>query len=161
MISIYQQTMSYVEFLAFGCLFIFGSLYVYAVIAGFSVYFFAVAIAATVYYFLVNDSKKFAIAGLLLCLIRPDGFMLAAPLAIFLLFNKSLNRTTTIKHLSLYAVIPGIIYFIARWQYFGELLPLPFYVKSGWEAQKFDFWGFHAASFSHVVEALFRNCVVL
>jgi len=38
-----------------------------------------------------------------------------------------------IKKLLIYFIVPGLIYFIWRWSYFGEFLPLPFYVKSDFD----------------------------
>ena len=104
--------------------------YFYAMILGFSVYFFALFIASTLYYFLIRDLRKFALSGLLLCLIRPDGAFLCIPLAFFILTDRNLKIVPTLQKLVLFAGLPGVLYFLGRYAYFGEWMPLPFYVKS-------------------------------
>ena len=104
--------------------------YMLAAALGFSVWFFAFFISAVLYYYLKQRIARFAVSGLFLCLVRPDGFFLVFPLTLFLLYNCRKDWKNTIRLLSVYAIAPGVIYFLARYFYFGLLLPLPFYVKS-------------------------------
>ena len=44
--------------------------------------------------------------------------------------EQKLPRRFLLRALFLY-ILPGLAYFLWRWSYFGVLLPLPFYVKTG------------------------------
>jgi len=68
---------------------------------------------------------------LLLGLTRPEGVLYGvfALAAIFLLLDRS-DRIRLLKYTALLLLLPGLIYFIWRWQYFGHFLPNTFYVKS-------------------------------
>jgi arabinofuranosyltransferase len=73
-----------------------------------------------------------AVAGLLLGLARPEG-NLAAIIGMGVLAIIASQRAQVLRGaLWLYGV-PGALYFVWRWRYFGHLLPLPFYVKVGQE----------------------------
>jgi hypothetical protein len=74
-----------------------------------------------------NDSGT-SLAALLLCLFRPDGVVIALPLLL-----AALVLHFSARRLALYSsvfALPGVAYFLWRWYYFGQLLPLPFYVKA-------------------------------
>ncbi|HTL48319.1 MAG TPA: hypothetical protein VL688_09720 [Verrucomicrobiae bacterium] len=76
-------------------------------------------------------SAVMAAAGLLLGLTRPEGvvfyaFFFAAGLAVLL----PEERGQFCRHALLFFVMPGFVYFLWRWQYFGYLLPNTFYAKS-------------------------------
>jgi hypothetical protein len=67
------------------------------------------------------------ISGLLLGLQRPEGNVVAVVSIVTILWlmpNKRLLRSSI-----LYYVLPGALYFVARWMYYGHLLPLPIYIK--------------------------------
>jgi len=68
---------------------------------------------------------------LLLGLTRPEGVLygIFALAAIFLLLDRS-DRIRLLKYTALLLILPGLLYFIWRWQYFGHFLPNTFYVKS-------------------------------
>jgi hypothetical protein len=102
---------------------------VWAAIAGFSVFPFGFLIALCAYAFIRHQDTLLAGAMLLLCLFRPDGIVFAAPLAAMRLIDGP-DRIHIVKRQLTLFVLPGTIYFIWRWNYFGELLPLPFIVKS-------------------------------
>jgi arabinofuranosyltransferase len=63
---------------------------------------------------------------------RPElvlyGFLLS--LLAFLTISPGRRRARLAGALLLSFVIPGAVYFVLRWQYFGHLFPLPFYSKS-------------------------------
>jgi hypothetical protein len=103
---------------------------VQAALQGFCVLPFALAIATTAMFALEGNDLLCALSALALCLLRPDGVVFAVPLLVLLrLFNtQSLRRTLGIY--GVFFVLPGIVYFIWRFRYFGNLLPLPFLVKS-------------------------------
>ena len=68
---------------------------------------------------------------LLLGLTRPEGVLYGvfALAATFLLFDRS-DRIRLLKYTAILLILPGLLYFIWRWQYFGHFLPNTFYVKS-------------------------------
>jgi hypothetical protein len=66
-----------------------------------------------------------SLAGLALCLMRPDGVVFVLPLLLFLI----LQKRKAVLPVLLCFVLPGVTYFLWRWHYFGELFPLPFLVK--------------------------------
>ena len=110
-----------------------------ASIQGFSPLFFGFFIILTTYYFLRNNYRFFFISALLLCLVRPDGIIFALPLTMIILFENKIKFKLKIKYFLIYFFLPGLIYFIWRWNYFGEFLPLPFYVKSNFNRFLFLF----------------------
>jgi hypothetical protein len=71
------------------------------------------------------------LAGLLLGLTRPEGVLFAglALLAAFILLDGPGRRRLLAATVAL-LVIPGLIYFLWRWHYFGYFLPNTFYVKN-------------------------------
>jgi len=101
-----------------------------AALAGFSVLPFTALILACAYFFYRGNDSALAFTCLLLCLFRPDGVVFALPMIALRLFS---GRADFVKRLVAYFflfVVPGLIYFYCRWKYFGEILPLPFLVKS-------------------------------
>jgi hypothetical protein len=101
-----------------------------AALAGFSVLPFTALILACAYLFYKGRDAALAITCLLLCLFRPDGVVFAFPMIALRIFA---GRTEVLKKFGTYLllfVIPGLIYFVWRWKYFGQILPLPFLVKS-------------------------------
>ncbi len=68
---------------------------------------------------------------LLLGLTRPEGVLygILSLSAILLLLDRS-DRIRLLKTTALFLILPGLVYFIWRWQYFGHFLPNTFYVKS-------------------------------
>ncbi|MCP4168593.1 MAG: hypothetical protein GY759_22240 [Chloroflexi bacterium] len=71
------------------------------------------------------------LASLLLGLTRPEGVLFAvmALLATLILLSRR-DRIRLLKYTLVLLIIPGLIYFVWRWQYFGYLLPNTFYVKN-------------------------------
>ncbi len=104
-----------------------------AAIEGFSILFFGLFISLSAYFFIIGNGKYLFISALFLSLIRPDGIIVALSLSSFhLLFNRD-NVKSEMNLFFRYFVLPGVLYFLWRWYYFGEFLPLPFYVKSNFE----------------------------
>ena len=103
---------------------------IFASIQGFSANFFLMFIILAFYFYNKSNYVLFVISFTILCLIRPDGILIAIP-AIFLdlILNKDKRKYKLIIILTAY-LIPGLIYFVWRFNYFGMLLPLPIYVKS-------------------------------
>ena len=101
---------------------------------GFSAFPFAVLLVTAGLCFLRERDKLLALSCLLLCLFRPDGVVFAIPLMLsFLVVYPARGRRSLT--FALYFALPGMIYFVWRWSYFGHLLPLPFIVKS--DTQRF------------------------
>jgi hypothetical protein len=101
----------------------------FAAEAGFSVFVFALFLGLMASAAFFERYGVAVIAGLLLCLVRPDGVVFALPLLAVYLFRGGGIRSRGWKLLAGF-VLPGLVYFLWRWHYFGHLLPLPFYVKS-------------------------------
>jgi arabinofuranosyltransferase len=76
-----------------------------------------------------------SLSFLFLSLIRPEGILLSIILAVFLdLYYYYKNRKELRKILLfqfLFFLIPFAIYFLWRWDYYGQLLPNTYYLKSG------------------------------
>ena len=107
------------------------------------------ALAVSGYSLTIADGITFFLAtpyaALVLGLFRPDGLILGLGLVVFAFFRKR-HHPGILRRLAYHstgAVVVGIGYFLWRWHYFGELLPLPLYVKSrgsgvlpGWESNR-------------------------
>jgi hypothetical protein len=103
--------------------------YLYSSAQGFSAIFFSAFYIQCLIFLKNTEFKKMYLAILLLCLVRPDGVVWAAPLVLLHQIEGGI-KLEKIKELLFILIIPGVAYFILRYCYFGELLPLPFYVKS-------------------------------
>lgn len=106
-----------------------------AAFGGFSTLFYGGMIFLFISIFLNNLGSNLLyllpLMGLLVTLIRPDGFFFCVPLTVagfFFLDRKNKNKYF-FSAFGAFAL--GIAYFIWRYNYFGEILPLPFYVKTG------------------------------
>lgn len=100
-----------------------------AAIGGFSTLPFTYILVAFVFCFLGRRDAAAALLGLILCLLRPDGVVFVVPLLAAALMIYPQRGRRFVTDLAFFAV-PGIAYFLWRWHYFAELLPLPFLVKS-------------------------------
>jgi hypothetical protein len=77
-----------------------------------------------------GDERWVPILAVLLGLFRPDGAILGAGLAVVGLVRA--RREARLKPYlasAAIALVLGAIYFVWRWRYFGNVLPLPMYVK--------------------------------
>lgn len=70
------------------------------------------------------------VAGLINGLIRPEANLLAAIVLLFTFFS-IIERRFLLRSILVLYFLPGAIYFVWRWIYYGALLPLPFYIKTG------------------------------
>ncbi len=77
-------------------------------------------------------AAMFAISGLVMGLIRPEGVFLAAFMLLGIIYLRgwTASRTITWYFVTTFAVIGGL-YFFWHWNYFGYPLPNPFYRKGG------------------------------
>lgn len=106
-----------------------------AALGGFSVYLYM----ALVLLGYVSVSKPQLILftpylGIVIALFRPDGVIIGAGFTIlgfFIAHARDCLRPYLIG--CVIAVVIGVVYFVARYSYFGYLLPLPLYVKSSTE----------------------------
>lgn len=101
--------------------------------SGFSSGFYASFIVAIFYITYVNKKELLhliPITGIILGLLRPDGVIIAV-CATFIGFYFAFRQDVLRKYFfySVVALIIGIAYFLWRYNYFGNLLPLPLYVK--------------------------------
>jgi hypothetical protein len=105
------------------------SVQIWAAISGFSVFPFGFLLTLCAYAYCKRNDGLLAASMLLLCLFRPDGIVFAVPLAALRLLGGP-NRFRILGIYTVFCALPGVLYFAWRWHYFGELLPLPFLVKS-------------------------------
>lgn len=107
--------------------------YLYASASGFSAIFFS---AAFVLLLTQRDAapKRFYGVLLLLCLIRPDGVVWGGAAILWRLCHlpscSADGLRADVRAAMAYFVLPGVAYFVWRWWYFQEFLPLPFLVKA-------------------------------
>ena len=109
-----------------------------AAISGFSTLLYCGVFAQCLYAAIQSKTNKAIYLCLILSLIRPDGVLLSTGIIIGLAINRAITREN-IKSLAITFCI-GCIYFLWRYNYFGELLPLPLIVKSKSEATLSGLW---------------------
>lgn len=127
--------------------------FLYSSLSGFSTITFS-ALYVIAIKLLLDRSKHLYVSILLLCLVRPDGVVWGAGLVLVRMlelkayneFKGEISRGLT------WLVAPGLLYFIARYWYFGEFLPLPFLVKASGGAH---FLIFHFGSLKAISLVLF------
>ncbi|MBB5055653.1 hypothetical protein HDF16_000322 [Granulicella aggregans] len=100
-----------------------------AAASGFAVLTDAALLTALVFCTVKGRVAPAALFALALCLFRPDGVLFVAPLLAGLIVQ-SPSRGRSSAVIGGFFVVPGVLYFLWRWHYFGEFLPLPFLVKS-------------------------------
>lgn len=104
-----------------------------ASLVGFGTTFYCGVLAIALVLLYQDDARiqKVPFLGLILALIRPDGVLLAAGLclAALILSSDLKGRVRVFKAIGLCCLV-GSAYFGFRYWYFGNLLPLPLYVKS-------------------------------
>lgn len=83
-----------------------------------------------------------SLAALLMSLTRPEGNLVAGVglLAAFFMIPSE-GRLRFIASVGLIYLLPAALYFIWRMNYYGELLPLPFYIKVAGDASGFALRG--------------------
>tara|TARA_R100000773_G_C4219452_1_gene118028 strand:+ start:889 stop:2553 length:1665 start_codon:yes stop_codon:yes gene_type:complete len=104
-----------------------------AAFMGFSTAFYSSLIAVMMYIGVFGKGRcilLIPVLGLALALVRPDGVIIGGLTTI--LFYLAIERKLRFSYLvvTLGCAIVGAAYFIWRWNYFGEILPLPLIVKS-------------------------------
>jgi len=102
-------------------------------VLGFSTHFFGFFVTLSLYYSFNNKPKLFFITGTITCLIRPDGIVFIVPLLLAFFLRNDCNKKVHIPDLLYFFFLPLFTYFISRLWYFGNVFPLPFYVKSSFE----------------------------
>lgn len=104
-----------------------------ASIVGFSVAFYCSIIAAILYLVMFGKGREvllIPILGVFLALLRPDGAIIGVLTTLLYFFIADQSRKLSFLVVTLICAIVGIVYFVWRWNYFGEVLPLPLIVKS-------------------------------
>jgi len=96
----------------------------------------------------------FALSGLVMGLIRPEGVILASLMLLAILILRGFkNSVSIIVIFGAVFLLLGGAYFLWRWNYFGYPLPNPFYKKSG--------SGLHWDSYYNSLLNLLRLCLPL
>ena len=96
----------------------------------------------------------FALSGLVMGLIRPEGVILASLMLLAILILRGFkNSVSIIVIFGAVFLLLGGAYFLWRWNYFGYPLPNPFYKKSG--------SGLHWDSYNNSLLNLLRLCLPL
>jgi hypothetical protein len=106
---------------------------VFAAASGFSVLPDALLMATLTWLVLERRTTLAALTGFAACLLRPDSVVFTVPLLLCLAFGEQppgSTRLRTLRTTLLAFALPGVAYFLWRWHYFHELLPLPFLVKA-------------------------------
>jgi hypothetical protein len=103
--------------------------FMYSSILGFSTLFFTTCYVISIRLYLKN-SKYLYLSLLILSLVRPDGVVYGFALIAAKIFKVRMNFKKELKYFFTFLIIPGLIYFISRYLYFDNFLPLPFIVKS-------------------------------
>ena len=101
----------------------------WAAAQGFSVLFWGFSLWLGIYFWEKKDWRGLYLSGLLMALIRPDGLLIAAPLALGSLWLHPGQRRANLRLLLRWAILPGLAYFAWRVWYFGQWWPLPILVK--------------------------------
>ena len=72
----------------------------------------------------------FAVSSLVLGLPRPEGVFLSVFILAALLLTRGWQSSRRmVLFYVLFFVLPGAVYFVWRWNYFGHVLPNPYYIK--------------------------------
>ncbi len=104
---------------------------IFAAASGFSVLPNALGLALLVLFVTGRKARAASVTALCLCLLRPDGVVFAGPLLLgLLLWTPKGSRSRALAAIATLFLLPGALYFVWRWHYFGELWPLPFLVKA-------------------------------
>jgi hypothetical protein len=102
----------------------------FAALVGFSSLPFACLLALLVLAYVRRSDTALPAMALVFCLFRPDGVIFAIPLLLSALIVNPVGRLPRLALDLLLFALPGLCYFLWRWHYFGEFLPLPFLVKA-------------------------------
>jgi arabinofuranosyltransferase len=79
-----------------------------------------------------ESAARFALAGLITCLIRPEGVVLVLGMFMSMMwYLRGALRGQLVARFVVLFILPGIAYFAWHWWYFGHPLPNPFYIKGG------------------------------
>lgn len=119
---------------------------IFAALGGFSVFLYSSIILLTVH--LLNKEEKInwiPILSIIISLFRPDGVIFGVCFTFIGLYITVKEKRKQYIINMIIALIIGVIYFIWRYTYFKELLPLPLYVKQTcniWLTFKFNTLGF-------------------
>ncbi|HAB39777.1 MAG TPA: hypothetical protein DCE52_17565 [Rhodobacteraceae bacterium] len=104
-----------------------------AAFMGFSTALYSAVIAGLVYFGMFGKGRSILLVpvlGLVLALLRPDGAIIGGLTALLILTAVERHMKARYLLVSLGGAVVGMAYFVWRWNYFGEILPLPLIVKS-------------------------------
>lgn len=105
-----------------------------ASLAGFSTGFYCSFVALSFYLLYQRKDSTLhyvPVVGIVLGLLRPDGVIIgvvASLIGLYFACSKGIVKKYLIYSLICFGI--GVVYFVWRYSYFGQLLPLPLYVKS-------------------------------
>lgn len=135
--------------------------YLYASVGGFSALFFSAAFVLLLAQS-NGSAKRFYLAALFLCLIRPDGVVWALAAFAWRTLGSRQEQGPAwrdeARAAAICFVLPGALYFVCRWAYFQEFLPLPFLVKANGHR---DWWVFFSSSAKEIWPAVVPGAFAL
>lgn len=92
-------------------------------LSGFGTPLFTLTMLFATYFAYTENKRAMAISALLMSLTRPEGVIYSAVLILYLLFKGGDKKWV------LYYVVPGLIYYLSRYWYYGLPFPNTFYAK--------------------------------
>lgn len=95
---------------------------------GFTVALAAASAIAFVLHPRTSQGLTFGFSCLFMGLVRPEGALLGVFLIVAIVIASGFSRSLAVGIISGF-IIPGLVYFLARWWYFGHPLPNPYYKK--------------------------------
>ena len=124
----------------------------YAAIGGFSVLFVEMILVLMIVNFIQKKNISVIFFSFIGCLTRPDFILFALPINLILIIQNFKLRI--IFAYFIYAIL-GVSYFFWRYEYFQELMPLPFYIKNSWDFFNNKEWLRQIIIFSPMMLAIF------
>ena len=104
--------------------------FAWASLDGFSVLFFELFFVLVFFFYLKKKNITLIYFSLFGCLVRPDFILFIFIPCLIALVSQKNNKKFIINFIFIFFL--GLSYFIFRYIYFDNLLPLPFYVKNTW-----------------------------
>lgn len=100
-----------------------------ATLRGYGTWFWAFSLSFSIFFFLKKNRQFFILSFFLCSLVRFESLIILSPLLIFD-FYSSTEKLKYLKLFSLFFASPFLLFILVKWIYFGEVLPISFYITS-------------------------------